>query len=33
MNNEKKENTCSIFGVVIDEGLDHCDSCRSKYRT
>jgi len=33
MNNEKKENTCSICGVVIEDGLAHCNNCRSKYRT
>ena len=33
MNEEKKENTCSICGVLIEDGLDHCDNCRSKYRT
>ena len=33
MGNNKKENFCSICGVVIEEGLDHCDSCRNKYRS
>jgi len=32
MNKNKKENTCSICGVIIEEGLDHCDKCRNKYR-
>ena len=32
MNKKKKENTCSICGVIIEEGLDHCDKCRNKYR-
>ena len=30
---KENENKCSICGVVIEKGLDHCDNCRSKYRT
>ena len=32
LNHKDKENTCDIFGVVIEDGLENCDACRSKYR-
>jgi hypothetical protein len=33
MNKKKKENTCITCGVIIEDGLTHCDKCRNKYRT
>ncbi len=33
MKKKTKENTCSICGVIIEAGLDHCGNCRNKYRT
>ena len=25
-------NTCINYGVFIEDGLVHCDTCRNKYR-
>jgi hypothetical protein len=30
---DNKENVCSVCGVIIDDGLDHCNNSRNKYRT
>jgi hypothetical protein len=30
---ENNRNTCIDCGVIIDDGLVHCNNCRNKYRT